>query len=188
MLTMLETMTTISKVEMLPRYYKEDLDRDFDIAIKYRNNEYIWMLREAGSLLFPLRIGANPAYLANYIQSDSTAIFYFVNADGKFTKIEKCEAEIMSRQEPINFETINTSKELEIKVKQILKDKNITNGPFEQSPSINNSCRVDWEKWYEWFKDNNKLMAKVMRSAIAFYDDLDFKERRMKQAKRLQNY
>lgn len=185
--SMVETMVEISKTEMLPRYYQEDLSRDFEIAAKYngRDVEYIWMLREAGSLLFPLRIGANPTYIENYIRSDSTAIYYFVTTEGDFQKITKSEAKLLCWEEPINFRSIKSTKELERKIHHLLNDPNVTDGPFD-SPAISDHSRLAWDNWYHWFLNVNQVMANVMRSAIANYDDLNLRERRKLQSDRLQ--
>jgi len=41
----------------LPKRYKEDLEIDFLILKRYGNIPYVWLLRECGSILFPLKKG-----------------------------------------------------------------------------------------------------------------------------------
>lgn len=175
----IKKMKLESKVMMLPKYYKSDVDSDFDVLVKYGvKSNYVWMLREAGSLLFPLQKGINPDYMKNYIQGDSTAHFYMIDNDNdSINEINRADACKLIEKEPINFKAVKTPAELARKIADVLSDTNITRTFFNES-EIRSIKRKDWDNWASWFCLNNKLMAKAMKAAIMRYDELALNERR----------
>lgn len=150
----------------LPRFYKEDVDVDFKILEKYKNVQYVWMLRECGSLLFPLRKGASPFHLEFYIRNDSTCRFFIVDgfSCNSFKEIKASEVSKLINQEPIDFGLISSPDDLIAKVGKLLTDVNVTASVFE-NPAYG-SEPVNWQTWLTWFTGKNDLMEKVMRRSI----------------------
>lgn len=159
-----------AKIE-LPKFYKEDLDIDFNILKKYQNRKYVWMLREAGSLLLPLGIGANPFMFEFYIKNDSTCRFFMVNgfAETEFKELKVNEVEKLITQMPIEFGLIDCADDLINKVEKVLTDRNIASSGF--STVDYGTEPLHWRNWLNFFEGNNDLMEKVMRRAIKMLDD-----------------
>ena len=72
----IELMKAHSNQIELPVNYKSDIEIDFEILNKYGNIKYIWMLRENGSLLFPLQVGASEFHLKYYLEEIAQLVFF----------------------------------------------------------------------------------------------------------------
>ncbi|HFI9381197.1 TPA: hypothetical protein ACGSTL_001352 [Vibrio parahaemolyticus] len=160
----------------LPRFYKEDVDVDFKILKKYKNVQYVWMLRDCGSLLFPLRKGASPFHLEFYIRNDSTCRFFIVDglSCNSFKEIKAAEVTKLINQEPFDFGLLTSSDDLIAKVGNLLTDVNVTASVFE-NPEYGKEP-LYWQSWLTWFTGKNDMMEKVMRRAIKLLPQLHDKQ------------
>ncbi|MDH1472589.1 hypothetical protein [Shewanella sp. GD03713] len=161
----------------LPRFYKEDVEADFKILKKYENVKYVWMLRDSGSLLFPLRKGANPVHLEYYIRNDPSCRFFIIEglSCNSFKEINAANASKLISQEPIEFDIISSPDDLIVKVTNLLTDANVTSSIFE-NPAYGTEP-MNWDSWLTWFTGKNKLMEEVMRRAINLLPKLHEKRR-----------
>lgn len=168
-----ESMKKQAEKTELPKFYKEDVELDFKVLAKYGNCQYVWMLREAGSLLFPLKKGIDPFMLDFYIRNDSTCRFFVIESfkEEQFKEVNAKEVEKLIYQSPIEFGLIDTPIELINKMSNLLKDNNIaTSGlvttDLEPEP-------VNWNNWLHYFDDKNPVMKKVMNKAIALLNSFN---------------
>ncbi len=65
-----EKMLGIAKKHRLPEYFKNDLNQDLQILNSFEDCRFIWLLRTAGSVLFPLEMGADPILVSHWLHSD----------------------------------------------------------------------------------------------------------------------
>lgn len=169
--TVIEKMKNHAESVDLPKFYKEDLEMDFSNLKKYGNREYVWMLRECGSLLLPLRIGASPFLLEYYMRQDSTARFFHVKGFGEvtFKELKHKDVESLISQPPIEFGLINCPDDLISKVGKVLKDRNITTSGLVTKEM--ETTPIHWSEWKKFFDGNNDVMTNVMTRAINMLND-----------------
>lgn len=146
----------------LPLVYKDDLLVDYKIAKKYGNCDYIFMLRDCGSLLFPLGKGINPTYIINYVKDDMSALFFLIDDNGISQVKREKVSNIVERLPEIPY----TSKDIINKVKHLLEDENILNTWFH-SARIPSTEPAYWQQWAEWFRcQPNHVMHNFMKQVI----------------------
>lgn len=164
----IESMKKHCEITGLPLFYKHDLEKDFEIIEKYGDVQYVWMLRECGSLLFPLRTGANPLHIRFYVENDPTARFFFVSGfeETEFEQIHKYKAFDLVGEPPINFSAIATASDLIARIKLILTDEDIVCSVFKDEVGFSVEP-YNWNTWMNHFKGKNQVLENVMCSAIS---------------------
>ncbi|WP_053062570.1 hypothetical protein [Photobacterium aquae] len=68
---MVELMKQATEEVSLPKYYKWDLDIDYEKIKKYATDKFtcIWLVRECGSQLVPIRAGVNPIHITFWLNN-----------------------------------------------------------------------------------------------------------------------
>ncbi|BDP33312.1 hypothetical protein R7D97_16275 [Vibrio sp. Vb5031] len=175
--TVIEKMKEHAESVNLPKFYKEDLDIDFSNLKKYGNREYVWMLRECGSLLLPLRIGASPFLLEYYMRQDSTARFFHVKGydEVTFKELKHKDVESLICKPPIEFGLILNSDDLIAKVRKVLNDRNVASSGLvtKEIPTT----PTHWSEWLSFFNGNNDVMTQVMTRAIKMLNEFSSRPR-----------
>lgn len=62
----IKAMLAEAATQQLPKLYRSDLDLDVERISSGIANRYVWILRECGTQLAPLGIGAQPAFITSY--------------------------------------------------------------------------------------------------------------------------
>ena len=134
----------------LPKYYKCDIEVDLHICEKYGNQDYVFLLRECGSLLFPLKKGLNPLYISSYFK-DETAKFFQINADGTYNKISIATVDTLINTKP-SIDGCYTIEQLIDRVQSFLTDPNVTAKGFDEAhiPTL----PLYWSEWAKWFEQH----------------------------------
>jgi len=151
----------------LPKFYKDDLKLNKSILKKYGGNKYILMLREAGSILFPLNVGANPIFITHYIKEDPTVRFFVIAglSDTEFHEIDGALASKLVQKPPIIVGSITNANKLISVIESRLSDHNVCTSVFS-APDLETSPS-NWEEWHSWFAETgNPVMKSVMGQAI----------------------
>ncbi|MEZ8028511.1 hypothetical protein [Enterovibrio norvegicus] len=60
----------------LPIYYKEDMVDDFNKLEKLSYLRYLWVLKKAGTQLFPIGVGVHPSLITEYCDDGSDNRYY----------------------------------------------------------------------------------------------------------------
>ena len=62
----------------LPIAYRSDISADLDSLLKYERSgavmEFVWLLRECGTVLFPIRVGASPVHVTHWLDEKNGQI------------------------------------------------------------------------------------------------------------------
>lgn len=166
-------LKALSEKLNLPVHYKDDVLCDLRILQKYGNIKYVWMLRESGSLLFPLEVGANSQYFTYYIQNDSTARYFFLDGfnSAGLTELKKDAVTRLIEKPPFDFSTITEPSVLVDRVMNLLKDTTVTSSIFETP--VFNPEPSNWEQWLNWFTGKNKIMENIMQRSIKMLSDFN---------------
>lgn len=169
----IELMKAHSNQIELPVNYKSDIEIDFEILNKYGNIKYIWMLRENGSLLFPLQVGASEFHLKYYLERDRTARFFHITSihNQLFKELKHHEVLKLIAEEPIRFSEINTREHLIKSVALLLSDTNVVSAAFD-TPKYGSEAMY-WHDWKNWFSRTNPQMEKVMKKSIAMLNEFN---------------
>ena len=134
----------------LPKYYKCDIDVDLHICEKYGNQDYIFLLRESGSLLFPLKKGLNPLYISSYFK-DESAKFFHINANGTYKGLSIDTVNSFIHKKP-SIDGCYISEQLIDRVQSFLTDPNVTAKGFNEAhiPTL----PLYWNEWAKWFEQH----------------------------------
>lgn len=144
-------------------YRESDLETDKKISSKYKGSSFIFLDRDFGSLLFPLQIGASPAWLEAYSGYEN-ANWYHLEPCGKSRKITSSEAINLAHQAPsidglTNFAILR-------QLRKALTDRNVTNSGLTECRLTIQSNLSSWKGWFE--SSGNVVMQeylnKVMKS------------------------
>lgn len=149
----------------LPLIYKDDLNIDFKVISKYGNCCYVWLLRDSGTALIPLKRGVNPLFIMNYIHDESARCFLINGYEsGKFQELKKENVESMLNELPIDFSYITDSQHLINQITKLLDDDNVRCCGFQVADKC--SSPAGWER-LERFYDGGKnaVMARTMKVA-----------------------
>ncbi|MGR5296933.1 hypothetical protein ACPV5U_19270 [Vibrio mediterranei] len=163
MKTLLETLFRDSKYAAT--YYRnDDIKGDFAILEKYSGpgRDYIWLSRDFGTLLFPLKCGISAAWLAAY--RDYKEAEWFFISKGEVTKINSELAITKANQLPEL--PYDEPDRLITSVGTLLSDQNVTSSGLVQS-NIKDKDVCSWARWLEWFKSTEQpVMQKTLENAI----------------------
>ncbi|ENP8454731.1 hypothetical protein ACEI25_001355 [Photobacterium damselae] len=163
---LVEKMQQLSDNVNLPQYYKEDIDRDFKILCKYGSGKkYIWLLRNSGSLLFPLKVGLNTNYIDVYLKGDQTArCFYVDSSNSDLVELTHDKTTALINELPICVNNYDNATSLIAAIERILSDSNVTDKPFMKAEM--GTTAIYWNDWVNWFNGDNDVMCKLMSNAI----------------------
>lgn len=151
-----------SEKKGLPKYYKGDLEYDKDIIEKYDGCSFLWVLREAGTNMIPLKKGVEPVHVTYYI-TDPTALFYVVGLSG-IRQITAQELEKLAYELPLNLNAYSTAESLVEAV----------NAVIEQGDDYG-----WWDKQLGWTglkaeftRSNNQVMSEFLDKAFELKNKL----------------
>ncbi|MDN2483887.1 hypothetical protein [Vibrio agarivorans] len=145
-------------------YRQYDYECDIEIANKYSNqcSQFIYHLRPAGSMLFPLQCGMNNVLITSYF-FDSEAK-YFLITNSNYEELTHGRVTELSAKTPSL--PASTERLLE-KVDQLLNDGNVTFGGISAAPKTP-TTPSHWQDWIEWFsKTTNEQMRQCLIQATA---------------------
>lgn len=78
----IKAMLKESATQQLPKFYQSDLELDFERIRSGVANRFVWILRECGTQLAPIGVGAQPAFITSYTKGSCWAKghrFYIVD-------------------------------------------------------------------------------------------------------------
>lgn len=164
-----DQMLSVAKQLNLPKIYVSDLDDDPRILSAFVGCSFIWLLRTGGSTLIPLKVGADPSYVTNWLYGTHGQEVHTFIIDAEHKSIEKisyedAEKHILCPPDQISsltpFDTVHST------VSQVLekgRERGVW-GIFEV-PAIDCS---DWKKWESYFTNSgNIVMQSFMHKALS---------------------
>jgi len=169
-IAIIDLMLKESQNQNLPKFYKEDLEIDKDQIMEGNSDQYIWCLREAGTQIFPVGIGAIPEIIEFYAVGGGISQsnkFYLIDMKKiSIQEISANEVERYSRKVPdLNSNTIESVIE---NINEVLS--NGVNlklwGVFSYPVSVNQHTYSEWLNEFKYLK--NKPMQMFMEKAIAY--------------------
>ncbi len=148
-----------------PRLHKDDLKCDFEIIRKYGNCRYIWLLRDSGTSIVPLKRGINPLYILNYID-DKNARCFLIDGfeETTFKELKRDNADAMLNELPIDFSLITDSQQLIDQLMTLLDDDNVRCCAFQCADKC--SGPAGWERLQRFYEGGkNAVMELTMKRA-----------------------
>ncbi|MDF9399176.1 hypothetical protein [Vibrio sp. 1180_3] len=143
-------------------YRESDFESDLHMANKYKGKDFIWLDREHGSLLFPLKSGINPIFLSNYKDSEK-AEWHFISSKGEIATLTAEEAIQLAYQSPLRATTFGC---VNVQVQALLNDIIVRTSGLTEC-HIQGTEPNTWTAYLEWFRSSrNHVMIKVMNEAI----------------------
>lgn len=174
MLTQKETLETLalnilatSKRESLPNAYHRDIASDIETLNRFQNDT-IWILRDAGTVIAPLYMGIEPVYVTYWLNGkDSKAKTFLIKKTGHIEKISFEQAEKLIHAAPAEITSFQTTTQIYNTVNTVLQD-GIDNGIwgiFDKPSSIPSVGDIyDWLEYFSHHK--NAVMVDFMSKAI----------------------
>lgn len=162
---LIQNMKNHANAVNLPKLHKDDLKLDFNIIRKYGNCRYIWLLRESGTAIVPLKRGINPLHILNYID-DENARCFLINGfeETTFKSLKKDKVDAMLHELPIDFSTITDSQQLIDQLMKLLDDDNVRQCAFHVAEKC--SGPSGWEKLQRFYESGkNAVMELTMKKA-----------------------
>lgn len=158
----------------LPSSNEEDLQRDSQILNNFSGCDFVWLLREKGTTLLPLKIGANPDHITYFVEGDRAQVmhaFHFKSQSGAVEKISLSEAERLVYQSPTEISLTMTLDKLVAEVDAVL-----TRGKqfrlWGNSHSAIYQEDVSWSEWKAFFEaHHNSVMLNLMARALQYLSE-----------------
>ncbi|BFM18849.1 hypothetical protein R50073_50320 (plasmid) [Maricurvus nonylphenolicus] len=153
----------------LPKQYKSDLDDDPRVLSAFEGCSFIWLLRTCGSTLIPLKVGADPCYVTNWLYGSHGQEVHAFLIDEKHLTVEKInfeEAEKLILSPPEQITALMSFEAVHSTVSSVLESGSERGvwGTFS-SPTLD--C-ADWQKWEAYFRNSgNSLMQTFMHKALS---------------------
>lgn len=88
-----DRMLSVAKQLNLPKLYKSDLEDDPRVLNAFEGCSFIWLLRTCGSTLIPLKVGADPCYVTNWLYGSHGQEVHAFLIDEKHLTVEKINFE-----------------------------------------------------------------------------------------------
>lgn len=154
----------------LPKLHAEDLDVDLCILQKYKDHEYVWLLREAGTILLPLKIGVDYHLFEHYTPRSSE--LFHIDASGEtITSITVDRVLELGKLKPLCDTLWSTDvDQFDTQVETLLGYRH-WNGPFT-TPEIPTN---QWGDWLKYFRDiDQTVMIEFMENAIDYRKSLEY--------------
>lgn len=174
MLTQNETLEKLalsilatSQRESLPNAYHRDIASDIETLNRIENDS-IWILRDAGTVIAPLYMGVEPVYVTYWLNSaDSKTKTFLIKKSGHIEKISFEQAEKLIHAAPAEISSFQTPTQIYNIVNTVLQN-GIDNGIwgiFDKPSSI--PSVGDINDWLEYFScHKNSVMVDFMTKAI----------------------
>lgn len=144
-------------------YKSNDLKVDENFANRYLVSDYIFVDRDAGTTLLPLRKGLNSWFVETY-KTDNSAKFYHIKSDGSYEEINSDKAVYFARMTP-NLPK-QQSKLISV-VQSLLNDFLVVSPNQGTMPEISIEPFA-WGEWLNWFSSiDNPPMLSTMKAAIS---------------------
>lgn len=153
---MLSRLNDVSLSVGLPIYYRSDIDIDASVIERYPGDtEFAWLLKEAGTVIMPLRMGV-PAYTClHWVADKDGQQRYFHIKQGKIRSITQAVLERLVNEAPTGYS--------DDQVNQILSMRHW--GTFH--PPEFPAERSAWQSWLKWFRRHDHgLMIRYLERAI----------------------
>lgn len=161
-----DRMQAVSDEIGYPRHFKSDLDVDFNLVEKYHGSQMIWLLREHGTVMVPLKMGVDPVMITGWMEKGNTFPFLVDTSSGEVTPLSAQEAIEVVNKPPIELNREASKENLIEKVNGIL-EKGCENGIWGlfQKPIFDEF--ETWSAWLAYFRStNNAVMIDFMAKAI----------------------
>lgn len=165
-----EDLLKISTESGLPVSHKDDLVTDFEILKEFgrANSDFIWILRQNGTVMVPIRRGIDPYHIKHWATYENEC---YLITKGEVRRISHTIAHELADEEPFNPNHEIFEMDLVKKVRAVLDDHYVRSSVFD---SVGLSSEpYTWESWQAWFKDTeNKMMANWIRRCNKRYETL----------------
>lgn len=157
-----QRMKDLAKSFNLPVLHPADVDDDLKILTKYGSIQYVWMLRDAGTVLLPLSRGVDVDYFHQYAHL-SEKILLLDLAKEEIKLIDPEKAIELGNRDPLADQILSSNLEaFENQVNTVLEYRHW--GVF-YPPQMN---VFHWDQWLEYFKkQTNHLMIRFIERVIA---------------------
>lgn len=155
-----EKMMSIANGHQLPRFFKEDLICHKQTMDSYPLSEFLWLLRENGSIVVPIKKGVNPAFVTEYLNMGPC---FLVSPTSKQIKaVNKDQATHLIYQPPADLSKCSNHLELVSIVSKVLEAWETF---LERTPTVTVNP-VDWPKWIAFFEQSdNQVMVRFIKHA-----------------------
>lgn len=142
----------------MPKFFLGDLDIDHNILRKYDGRQFIWLVREAGTCLIPLRSGYPETTVAFYL---SYGPAYLVDPDkGLIEQLTKEKALELIKLPPLDVTLFDSAETLISKVTDCIEKWDAW---LFNRPNIDSS---NWSAWVDFCESSeNFVMADFVLKA-----------------------
>lgn len=164
------SIDAFTKAAGLPLYNLRDISYDLSTIMRH-NTDFIWVLREQGTVIEPIRRGVNPASL-NYLLSHSASaskvkIFHITNNCQSIVPVKASRALELMNLPPCDLSADMPITKLINSVNAILADGVKESYWLDMSTSAASDDRThDWEAYQKHFSRGHPLMSDFMDKAI----------------------
>ncbi|MGR5159735.1 hypothetical protein [Vibrio owensii] len=156
-------LMTVSNEYQMPRHFQCDIKCDADYISAHRDKSYLWVLKQIGTQLMPIRSGVNPGYVVNWIEQDSSVKVFLISGN-RIEAVSHDDAIRIANEPPASISLATTQDRLIKTVEKVLSDPIATRGVFSHATLKPND---NWHEWREYFKSiDNPVMEAFMASAI----------------------
>lgn len=157
--TVFASMTAESNRLNLPIVYKDDLKVDLETLTRFADKgikQFLWQLREGGSVLIPVGLGVNPVYVSFWHNAGYPTSPYLISIDDGKSSIEPISIEKM-----LNI----VHRKPHGQVEDIIKrgcDLNIWG--LWNTPSFESFSVAGWLDYFQYA--GNKLMVDLIKQHL----------------------
>lgn len=160
-----QTLKATAKAYGLPRVSIDEIEIDAkSIARQRKENrfqQFIWVIKPCGSVLFPIGKGINPHYVTFTFDVEHQC--FHIN-ETEITPINDEKAADLAKQFPFPVQSILTLESLVTKVTNLLEQASIHSHVLADCPL---SSDAPWTQWQRWFEEtNHPVMAAFMKCCI----------------------
>lgn len=165
-----DLMTNLALKFGMNQTYADDLIRDYEALNSFEKCDFVWLLRENGSIAIPIEIGVDDSYITHWLYSTPKSvkcIYHISLKEGSMRMIDFEKAEKLANLPPANFPALISQSSIHEIVSKVLAygcEKGIW-GAF-RSPSTPESIG-SWNDWLDYFRSSgNRVMISFMANAI----------------------
>lgn len=164
------SIDAFTKAAGLPSYNLRDISYDLCAIMRY-DTDFIWVLREQGTVIEPIRRGVNPASL-NYMLSDKASaakikIFYITNNCKSIVPVKASRAVELMNLPPCDLSADMPMTKLINSVNAILVEGVKEGYWLDMSASVASDDKTqDWAAYQKQFSRHHPLMSAFMAKAI----------------------
>lgn len=156
-----KSMLSVANKQALPQYFHDDLEGHQATMTTYPHSKFLWMLRENGSIVVPIKKGLDLAYVTEYV--DQGPVYLITPNADRIEALSKERAIEIFSEPPVDLQKCATVVSVVSAVQVVLREWEgyaTHNADMTAMPS-------DWHKWVAYFEyAGNYLMSSFLVDAL----------------------